>query len=105
MVVVTSVSILAVILILGSFIMDNGLGLTFRNLVKIHADHPSLFMVDLIPLFILAFLMPMHRIMNRAISDYEERVKESNLLLKRNTGFAHELSEGDNPKPYKVMMD
>jgi PAS domain S-box-containing protein len=104
-VVVTAISVLVVILILCSYMMDSGLAITFRNLYRIHAEHPSLFMIDLIPLFILVFLMPMHRIMNRAISDYEERVKESNLLLKRNTGFAQELSEGDNPEPYKEMME
>ncbi len=105
MVVVTVVSGMLVLMILFSFLMDSGLTITLRNLVRIHGEHPSLFLIDLLPLFILAFLVPMHKIMNRAIQDYEERVKESNLLLKRNTRFAQELSEGDNPEPYEEMIE
>ena len=47
----------------------------------------------------------MHRIMNRAIREYEERVIESQQLLERNTEFARELSEGENPEPYEEMME
>jgi PAS domain S-box-containing protein len=104
-VVVTATSVLAVILILCAFMMESGLEISFRNLASIHAQHPSLILVDLIPLFVFAFLYPMHRIMNRAISDYEERVKESHQLLQRNTEFARELSEGENPDPYEEMME
>ena len=78
--VVTAISILVVILILFAYMMESGMTLTFKSLVKIHGDHPSLFLIDLLPLFISAFLHPMHRIMNRAIGDYEERVKESQAI-------------------------
>ncbi len=75
--VVTAISILVVILILFVFMMESGITLSFRSLVKIHGDHPSLFMIDLLPLIVFAILHPMHRIMNRAIEEYEERVKDS----------------------------
>ncbi|MCK5135666.1 MAG: PAS domain S-box protein [Bacteroidales bacterium] len=104
-VVVTVISALLVILILLSFLMQDGLSISFRNLVMLHGEHPSLFLVDLIPVFIFILLHPMHRIMNRAIRDYEERVKESRQLVARNTEFAKELSEGDNPEPYDEMME
>ncbi len=104
-IVVTFISILVVVLILFSYIMESGKTLSFENLAKIHIEHPSLFMVDLIPLFIYAFLYPMHRIMNRAIRDYEKRVKASQQLLERNTTFASELSEGDDPEAYEEMME
>ncbi len=103
-VVVTIISLILVILILCAYMMESGLPITFRNLARIHQEHPSLFLIDLLPLFISAFLHPMHRIMNRAIEEYEERVKESNLLLQRNTRFAQELSEGENPELYDEMM-
>lgn len=103
--VVSTISIILVLLILCAFMMESGLPITLRSLLSIHRQHPSLFLIDLLPLFISAFLHPMHRIMNRAIRQYEEQVKESNLLVKRNTGFAHELSEGDSPEPFKEMMD
>jgi PAS domain S-box-containing protein len=103
--VVTLISALLVILILCVFMMESGLQITFRNLAGIHRDHPSLFLIDLLPLFIFALLYPMHLLMNRAIRDYEERVKESRLLLKKNTAFAQELSEGDNPESYEEMME
>ena len=102
---VTVISALLVILILCAFMMQSGLPLSFRSLARIHMDHPPLFLVDLLPFFIFAFLLPMHNIMNRAIRDYEERVKESRLLLKRNTEFAQQLSEGENPDPYDEMME
>lgn len=102
--VVTAISALVVILILFSFIMGSGMSLNLKNLVKIHGDHPSLFLIDLLPLFIFVFLHPLHRIMNRAIRDYEERVKESRQLLERNTDFAKALSEGEDPEPYEEMM-
>ena len=101
---VTIISIVVVILILLAFLMESGLQITFANLAKIHKEHPSMILVDLLPLFISALLYPMHRIMNRAIEQYEERVKESNLLLERNTVFTQELSEGDNPKVFDEMM-
>ena len=104
-VVVTIISLLLVILILSAFIMESGLPLTLKNLVAVHRAHPSLILVDLLPLLVLALLYPMHRIMNRAISDYEARVKESRELLGKNTAFAQELSEGDNPEPYEEMME
>ncbi len=102
--VVTVISILVVLLILFSFIMDSGLSISFQSLVRIHAAHPSLFLVDLIPVFITALLHPMHHIMNRAIREYEERVLESRQLAQRNTEYAEQLSEGENPEPYEEMM-
>lgn len=104
-IVVTFISTLMVILILFAFIMERGMELSFENLAKIHMEHPSLFLVDLLPLFIYAFLYPMHRIMNRAIRDYEKRVKASQQLLERNTTFAKELSEGEDPEAYEEMME
>ena len=104
-VVVTAISILVVLLILFAFIMENGLPITFKSLALIHTEHPSLFLVDLIPLFVSALLHPMHYIMNRAIREYEERVVASQQLLKRNTEFAQLLSDGENPEPYDEMME
>jgi len=75
--VVTAISILVVLLILFAYIMESGLPISFKSLARIHAEHPSLFLVDLIPVFISVLLHPMHRIMNRAIREYEERVLES----------------------------
>lgn len=103
--VVTIISLILVILILCAYMMESGLTLSLSNLVKIHREHPSLFLIDLLPIFISALLHPMHRIMNRAIEQYEARVKESNLLLERNTSFAQELSEGENPDLYDEMME
>ena len=103
--VVTIISALLVILILTAFMMESGLTISFGNLTDIHKDHPSLFLIDLLPVFVFALLHPMHLLMNRAIRNYEERVKESRLLVKRNTEFAQKLSEGDNPESYDEMMD
>jgi PAS domain S-box-containing protein len=102
--VVTAISILLVLLILFIYIMESGLPLTFESLGKIHAEHPSLILVDLFPIFVSAILHPMHYIMNRAIREYEDRVRASNQLLERNTEFADLLSEGENPEPYEEMM-
>lgn len=102
---VTLISILLVLLILFAFIMESGLPISFKNLAALHKDHPSLFLVDLLPLFISALLHPMHYLMNKAIQDYEERVKASQELLDRNTEFARVLSEGENPEPYEEMME
>ncbi len=101
---VTAISVLVVLLILFSFIMESGLSISFQSLVRIHAAHPSLFLVDLIPVFITALLHPMHHIMNRAIREYEGRVLESRQLAQRNTEYAERLSEGENPEPYEEMM-
>lgn len=103
--VVTIISLLLVILILCVFIMESGLPINFSNLAQIHKEHPSLFLIDLLPLFISLILHPMHRIMNRAIEEYEKQVRDSNLLLQRNTKFAQKLSEGDNPAIYDEMME
>ena len=103
--VVTFISILVVLLILFAFIMESGLPITFHSLAQLHAEHPSLLLVDLIPLFASALLHPMHQIMNRTIREYEERVLESQQLVERNTEFAERLSEGENPEPYEEMMD
>jgi len=102
--VVTSISILLVLLILFAFLMESELPITFKSLARLHAEHPSLFLVDLLPVFISFLLYPMHHIMNRAIREYEERVLASQLLLERNTDFAQGLSEGENPEPYDEMM-
>lgn len=102
---VSLISILVVLLILFAFVMESGLPLTFESLATIHRAHPSLYLVDLLPIFISAMLHPMHHIMNRAIREYEERVLASQELLKRNTEFAHVLSEGENPEPYEEMME
>ena len=104
-VVVTAVSLLVVLLILFSYIMESGLPLTLKSLAQIHAEHPSLYLIDLIPVFISALLHPMHRIMNRAIREYEERVIASQQLRKRNTEFAQVLSDGEDPEPYDEMME
>jgi len=104
-IVVTMISILLVFLILFAFLMDKDLPITFRSLASLHRQHPALFLVDLLPIFLSALLHPMHRLMNKAIRDYEKRVMDSQELLNRNTDFALSLSEGDNPEPYDEMMD
>ena len=103
--VVSTISILLVLLILCAFIMESGLPISLRSLISIHSQHPSLFLIDLLPVFISALLHPMHRIMNRAIKQYEAQVQKSNLLVKRNTQFAQELSDGDSPEPHEEIMD
>ncbi|HER09462.1 MAG TPA: PAS domain S-box protein [Bacteroides sp.] len=104
-VVVTVISALLVLLILFTFLMGSGRPLTFSNLFQLHRDHPSLILLDLLPVFIYLFLMPMHRTMNRAIADYEAKVKESRMLMERNTSFARELSEGDDAEPWEEMIE
>jgi PAS domain S-box-containing protein len=103
--VVTLISALLVILILCTFIMESGQPISFSNLTEIHKDHPVLILIELLPVFVFAALYPVHMLMNRAIRDYEERVKASSLLLKKNTEFAQRLSEGDDPVSYEEMMD
>ena len=104
-VLMTVISALLVLLILFTFLMGSGRPVSLSNLVQLHRDHPSLILVDLLPVFIYIFLQPMHRTMNRTIREYEERVKESRMLLDRNTRFARELSEGDDPEPYEEMIE
>ncbi|MCK5066147.1 MAG: GAF domain-containing protein, partial [Bacteroidales bacterium] len=104
-IVVTLISILVVLLILFAFLMESGLPVSFSNLAALHKEHPSLFLVDLLPIFLSALLHPMHHIMNRAIQNYEKRVLASQELRKRNTEFARLLSEGDNPEPYDEMIE
>jgi PAS domain S-box-containing protein len=103
-VVVTAVSMLLVLMILFAYIMESGLPIRFASLLQIHHLHRSLILVDLVPVIILALLLPMHKIMNRAIGEYEERVLASQEIRKRNTKFAQLLSEGENPEPYEEMM-
>jgi len=103
--VVTAISILLVLLILFAFLMESGLAITMKNLALIHREHHSLFLIDLIPVFISAILHPMHFIMNRAIGDYEDRVRASQQLVNRNTEYAQLLSEGENPEPYDEMIE
>jgi PAS domain S-box-containing protein len=103
--VVTAISFLVVLLILFAFMIESNLPISFRSLVRIHSEHPSLILVDLLPIVVSAILHPMHHIMNRAIAKYEERVLESQSLLKRNTEFAKGLSEGENPETYDGMLD
>jgi hypothetical protein len=103
-IVVTLISILVVLLILFAFLMESGLPVSFSSLAALHQEHPSLFLVDLLPIILFTLLHPMHHIMNRAIQDYEKRVLASQELLKRNTEFARVLSEGENPEPYDEMI-
>lgn len=103
--VVTIISVLLVLIILFAYIMEGNLPISFKSLVTIHKNHPSLLLVDLIPFFISGLLLPMHYSMNRAIQDYEKRVLESQQLLQRNTEFARSLSDGDDPEPYEEMME
>jgi hypothetical protein len=90
-VVVTLISVLLVLLILFAFLMESDLPITFTSLATIHRQQPSLYLVDLLPILVLTLLYPMHRLMNNAIRDYEERVKASQELVERNTEFAHAL--------------
>lgn len=104
-VVVTIISILLVVMILFALIMESNLPITPGNLAAIHREHPSLFLIDLLPFFIYFILFPMHRVMNQAIRNYEERVVASRELVKKNTAFAQELSDGDDPEPYDEMIE
>ena len=47
--VVTSISALLVIMILFAFMMESGMTLSFKNLARLHGDHPPLFLIDLLP--------------------------------------------------------
>jgi len=101
----TLISILLVLLILFAFIMEGGLPVTFKSLADLHREHPSLFLLDLLPFFVSALLHPMHFMMNKAIREYEDRVKASREMLERNTEFAGVLSEGENPEPFEEMLE
>ena len=102
---VTVISVLVILLILFGFIIESGLPISFLSLAQIHREHPSLILIDLLPLVVSAMLLPMHHSMNRAIGEYEERGLESQDMLKRNTEFAQRLSEGKKPEAYDEMMD
>ncbi|RPI46740.1 MAG: PAS domain S-box protein, partial [Bacteroidetes bacterium] len=104
-VVVTLISLLLVILILFAFITESDIPFNLQNRIRVHREHPSLILVDLMPAFVFILLYPMHRIMNRAIGEYEDRVKESQMIVDRNTKFARELSEGEDPEPYPEMIE
>ncbi len=96
----TLISALLVVLILVAFMMEQEIPVSFGSLAAIHREHPSLVLVDLLPLWVFLFLYPMHRLMNRTIRRYEKRVEASGRLLARNTEFAISLSQGDNPDPH-----
>ncbi len=102
---VTVISALLVVMILFTFMMDKDLPVGFRSLAILHREHPSLVLVDLLPLWIFIFLFPMHRMMNKTIHRYEKRVKASSRLLARNTEYAVSLSEGENPDPHEEIMN
>ncbi len=102
---VTVISVLVVLLILFAFIMESDLPINFLSLTQIHREHPSLILIDLLPLVVSAILHPMHHIMNQAISEYEERVLESQQLLKRNTEFAIGLSNGEDPEAFDEILE
>ena len=64
-----------------AFLWKVDLPITFSSRWQLSTNNtPHCILIDLIPLFVTALLHPMHRIMNKAIQDYEERVMDSQEL-------------------------
>ena len=105
LILVTLISFLLVILLWIIIIMDNDLPISLSSLIEIHFQTPYFLIFDLLPLFVFILLYPMHRIMNRAIGDFESKTKESQSLLDKNSDFAKKMSEGEDPEVFDKMMD
>jgi PAS domain S-box-containing protein len=74
-------------------------GLT--NLLQIHLNHPSLFLIDLVPLAIGIIIYLVLSIREKDKIFYEEKITERDDRINRNAFFAKRIGEGDYTSPFE----
>lgn len=78
-----------------------GSRVTITSLVGIHFSHPSLFIIDLIPLVtgILAYIYLTYREKDHKI--YESKIHTRDELIHKNADFAKRIGQGDYTSPFE----
>ena len=74
---------------------------SLRALVNIHLTHPSLFIIDLIPVVsaLLIYLYLTYK--QKDTSFFQEKIKQRDELIEKNADFAKRIGQGDYTSPFK----
>ncbi|MEZ5072922.1 MAG: PAS domain S-box protein [Bacteroidales bacterium] len=88
-----------------ALLMDRGESLRISTLLGLPGSHPTLFVLDLMPLLVFALLLGQHRQLIRTWKSQEARLRSSDERMEQNAAFAKILSEGEDPEPYEGMLE
>lgn len=101
----TLAGLLVVVAALVSLSWDPDNGLRLEYLVQLHRDHPALFILEGLPVYIFLILQRAHHHLAKTASSYRSEKDRISSILEKNTAFARAVSEGDDPDPFEGMLD
>jgi PAS domain S-box-containing protein len=96
---------LLVIVALISLSWKPGTGFRFDTLVQLHRDHPALFLLEAMPVYIWIILWVAQKNLQKTAISYRRETEEITGILEKNSGYARAVSEGDDPAPFDKMLD
>ena len=74
-------------------------------IVSIHLSHPSLFILDLVPIATGVILFFLLKVRNRENNQYETFIRERDELIEKNADFAGRIGQGDYTSPFQPNGD
>jgi PAS domain S-box-containing protein len=77
------------------------LTINLRNLLKIHFLHPSLFILDVIPVITGIVIYSYLTIIEKFRNSYENIIKQRDERIKKNADFAKKIGQGDYTSPFE----
>jgi PAS domain S-box-containing protein len=76
------------------FMANNG-QVTFSSFIEMHRNHPSIFLLDLIPFAVAAILIWQSKIQQTNENYYQYLIQQRDEQIKKNADFAKRIGEGD----------
>jgi hypothetical protein len=83
-------------------IIASGKMLSVTALLQIHFDHPSLFLIDIVPVASGLFIYFVISVRERDKETYEEKIAQRDQRIDKNASFAKKIGEGDYTSPFEL---
>lgn len=101
----TLAGLLVVLVALVRLSWDPDAGFRLEKVAQLHQDHPALFLLDGLPVYLFLILRSARRNLEKTAASCRVETEELNSILEKNSAFARAVSEGDDPEPFDGMLD
>jgi PAS domain S-box-containing protein len=82
-------------------IISKRIPITITDIIRMHVQSPSLIVIDIIPLLIIAIVLIINQQQKEAQQNYNERIRERDKRLENMAEFAKQIGEGN----FNVNLD
>lgn len=101
----TIAGLLVVMAALISLSIDPVSGFSFAYLARLHVDHPAIFILEGLPVYLFLILRAARHNLEKTAASCRAETEKTTGILEKNSLFARAVSEGDDPDPFEGMLD